>query len=143
MFYPQRKRRGKESFEAALDPYPSILWRAFQVNGCGSKLMGSHFRVLAAPSILVYFSWDWDVHWEYDLDFDPWPKELVEIGCIGSLFSRSCSCDPWLVLASEDPARRGFANHSDGQEHCGDQCAQGLVKGSGFLSLGLKQGPEK
>ena len=24
----------------------------------------THFR--------TYFSWDWDVHWGYDLDFDPW-----------------------------------------------------------------------
>ena len=21
----------------------------------------------------TYFSGDWDVHWGYDLDFDPWP----------------------------------------------------------------------
>ena len=40
--------------------------------GCGSKPMGSHFGV-RAPPILVYFSGDWDVHWGYDLDFDPWP----------------------------------------------------------------------
>ena len=33
---------------------------------------GYHFGV-GAPPILVYFSWDWDVHWGYDLDFDPWP----------------------------------------------------------------------
>ena len=33
--------------------------------------MGSRFGV-GAPPILVYFSWDWDVHWGYDLDFDPW-----------------------------------------------------------------------
>ena len=31
-----------------------------------------HFGV-GAPPILVYFSGDWDVHWGYDLDFDPWP----------------------------------------------------------------------
>ena len=31
-----------------------------------------HF-VVGAPPILVYFSGDWDVHWGYDLDFDPWP----------------------------------------------------------------------
>ena len=33
--------------------------------------MGSHFGV-GAPPILVY-SGDWDVHWGYDLAFDPWP----------------------------------------------------------------------
>ena len=34
--------------------------------------MRSHVGVGALP-ILVYFSGDWDVHWMYDLDFDPWP----------------------------------------------------------------------
>ena len=24
-----------------------------------------------APPVLVYFRWDWDVHWGYDLGFDP------------------------------------------------------------------------
>ena len=24
--------------------------------------------------MLVYFSGDWDVHWGYDLDFDPYPN---------------------------------------------------------------------
>ena len=38
------------------------------------KPMGSHFGV-GAPSILVYFSGDWDVHWGYDLDSDPWPYD--------------------------------------------------------------------
>ena len=40
--------------------------------GCGSKPMvpfwgrcTTHFR--------TDFSGDWDVHWGYDLDFDPWP----------------------------------------------------------------------
>ena len=31
-----------------------------------------HFGV-GAPPILVSFSGDWDVHWGYDLGFDPWP----------------------------------------------------------------------
>ena len=30
---------------------------------------------VGAPPILVYFSGDWDVHWGYDLDFDPWLNE--------------------------------------------------------------------
>ena len=30
-----------------------------------------HFGV-GAPPILVYFSGDWDVHWGYNLDFEPW-----------------------------------------------------------------------
>ena len=39
--------------------------------GCGSKPIPfwgrctTHFR--------TYFGGDWDVHWGYDLDFDPWP----------------------------------------------------------------------
>ena len=33
-------------------------------NGCGLKLMGSHFGI-GAPPILVYLSGDWDVHWGY------------------------------------------------------------------------------
>ena len=32
-----------------------------------------HFGV-GAPPIFVYFSGDRDVHWGYDLDFDPWPS---------------------------------------------------------------------
>ena len=31
-----------------------------------------HFRV-GAPPILIYSGGDWDVHWGYDLDFDPRP----------------------------------------------------------------------
>ena len=33
-----------------------------------------HFGVFGAPPILVYVSTNWDVHWGYDLGFDPWPK---------------------------------------------------------------------
>ena len=28
---------------------------------------------VGVPPILVFFSGDWDVHWGYDLDLDPWP----------------------------------------------------------------------
>ena len=44
----------------------------FQTVGCGSKPFWYHFGV-GAPSILVHFCGDWDVHWGYDLGFDPWP----------------------------------------------------------------------
>ena len=37
-----------------------------------------HFGVGASP-ILVYFSGDWDVHWGYDLDFDPWPYAQLSL----------------------------------------------------------------
>ena len=39
--------------------------------GCGSNPMVPFW--IGARPILVYFSGDWDVHWGYDLDFDPWP----------------------------------------------------------------------
>ena len=39
---------------------------------------------MGAPPILVYFSWDWDVHWGYDLDFDP----LAALGYAPNLASR-------------------------------------------------------
>ena len=41
--------------------------------------MGSGFSLefgVGAPPILVYFGRDWDVHWGYDLDFDPWPDDF-------------------------------------------------------------------
>ena len=37
-----------------------------------SKPMGSHFGVGEfTTNFRIYFSGDWDVHWGYDLDFDP------------------------------------------------------------------------
>ena len=39
-----------------------------KTNGVPFWLVGeftTHFR--------THFSWDWDVHWGYDLAFDPWP----------------------------------------------------------------------
>ena len=30
----------------------------------------THFR--------TYFGGDWDVHWGYDLDFDPWPLQVSQ-----------------------------------------------------------------
>ena len=36
----------------------------------------SHFGV-GAPPILVCFREDWEVHWGYDLDFDPWPHGFI------------------------------------------------------------------
>ena len=37
------------------------------------KTNGIPFWLVGAPPILVY-SGDWDVHWGYDLAFDPWPN---------------------------------------------------------------------
>ena len=33
---------------------------------------------LGAPPISTFFSGDWDVHWGYDLDFDPHPYSQVQ-----------------------------------------------------------------
>ena len=44
--------------------------------GFGCAVLGSHFGVFGAPThFRTYFSgWiESDVHWGYDLDFDPWP----------------------------------------------------------------------
>ena len=42
--------------------------------GCGSTPMGSHFGVGEFTThFRTDFSGDWDVHWGYDLAFDPWP----------------------------------------------------------------------
>ena len=47
-------------------------------NGRGSKPMVP-FWGFGAPPMLVYFTGDWDVHWGYDLGFDPWPNDGEEI----------------------------------------------------------------
>ena len=48
-------------------------------DGCGSKPMGSHFGVgKFTTHFSPFFSGDWDVHWGYDLDFDPWPDGFKE-----------------------------------------------------------------
>ena len=40
---------------------------AFELCGCGSKPMGSHFHFGVGPPIFVCFSGEWDVHWRYGL----------------------------------------------------------------------------
>ena len=61
--------QGPKSREAAA-PLFSVLFQ--YLFGCVSKPMGSQFGV-GTTHFRTYFSWDWDVHWGYDLDFDPWP----------------------------------------------------------------------
>ena len=54
---------------------PAAAWPGALGLGCGSNPMGSHFGV-GAPPIFEPILWlDWDVHWGYDLDFDPQPLE--------------------------------------------------------------------
>ena len=45
-----------------------------ETNGCGLKPMVPFWG--RCSTILVYFSGDWDVHWGYDLEFDPWPNVI-------------------------------------------------------------------
>ena len=42
---------------------PVSIWLWVKTNEI--PIWGTHFR--------TYFSGDWDVHWGYDLSFDPWP----------------------------------------------------------------------
>ena len=42
--------------------------------GVGPNRFGSQFGVGEFTThFRLLFSGDWDVHWGYDLDFDPWP----------------------------------------------------------------------
>ena len=50
-------------FSTDFDPQPY---------SCGSKLTVP-FWGRRTTHLRTYFSGDWDVHWGYDLDFDPWP----------------------------------------------------------------------
>ena len=43
----------------------STIWLWVKTNGTIWGRCATHFR--------TYFSGDWDVHWGYDLAFDPWP----------------------------------------------------------------------
>ena len=47
-------------------------------HGCGSKPMGSHFRVGEFTLFRTYFSGDWDVHWGYGL-LTHGPHELFNL----------------------------------------------------------------
>ena len=62
----------------------------------------THFR--------TYFSGDWDVHWGYDLDFDPWPcvdqpQSLDQAAQVTpppgarTALARSLRCDVLLTVA--------------------------------------------
>ena len=37
-----------------------------------------HFEI-GVPPIFAYVSRDWDVHWGYDVGFDPWPCDLYAL----------------------------------------------------------------
>ena len=45
--------------------------------GCQNQWDPSHFGIGEFTAhFRTYFSGDWDVHWGYDLDLDPWPHCL-------------------------------------------------------------------
>ena len=52
-------------------------------NGCGSKPMVLLWGRCTTHSS---FSGDWDVHWGYDLEFDPWPNAGDGPTVSGALF---------------------------------------------------------
>ena len=56
-----RRRRGAGFSEEST----AVPTHVAQTNGIPFGVGTTHFR--------TYFSGDWDVHWGYDLGFDPWP----------------------------------------------------------------------
>ena len=85
----------------------------------------------ALPS-LVYFSGDWDVHWGYDLGFDPWPNQNAKKNWLPAtrgfvpsvprgvhLASRCGSCAslaaPWADAGQAQPAETGTTRVSHDQ----------------------------
>ena len=51
-------------------------YSAGATDGCGSKPMVP-FRGRCTIHFMLVVGFDWDVHWGYDLDFDPWPDVLI------------------------------------------------------------------
>ena len=52
----------------------SWLWLSIWDPSSGVGEFATHFE--------TYFGGDWDVHWGYDLDFDPWPAEYSNPGLL-------------------------------------------------------------
>ena len=46
--------------------FAMLLWLLVKTNGIP-------FWGRCTTHVRTYFSGDWDIHWGYDLDFDPWP----------------------------------------------------------------------
>ena len=74
--------------------------------GSGAKPM-DHFGVGASP-IVVYSSGDWDVHWGYDLAFDPRPYVCVSATRPALLnqelfkhLQRQFLCHSWVLLENQ------------------------------------------
>ena len=73
----------------------------------------------APPIVEPNFSGDWDVHWGYDLDFDPWPL------CFLEFIPTTCG---WF------PTERAHAKVCDG--HRGDDCLEPSCGEVGLLGNG-------
>ena len=59
--FPLTLKRLQEGYpQEKTDPY-----------GCGSKPMAPFWG--CTTHFTLFYGVDWDVHWGYDLDFDPWP----------------------------------------------------------------------
>ena len=91
--------------------YPGCAAGAHCRNGCGSKPMGSgwctHFSL---------FLWlDWDVHWGYDLDCDPWPNVFAHrlpLDRLCALPNTTCPEAPILSEGLDNISRATFHFHS-------------------------------
>ena len=78
--------------------------------GCGSKPMrSSHFGGFRwTTHFRTYFSGDWDVHWRYDLDFDPPHVAEHLVACSYLPFQGVHSdFDPWPIVNARIRARPG------------------------------------
>ena len=67
------------------------IFVGFQVNLAVGQNQWYLFEV-GAPPMSVYFSGDWDVHWGYDLAFDPWPS--LNLGSSSHPRQGGCSLAP-------------------------------------------------
>ena len=76
---PNTCNRFRDSYKARRSPLSCAV--SFKTRcGRGSKPLGSYFGAGEfTTQFRTYFSGDWDVHWGYDLAFDPWPcREIFE-----------------------------------------------------------------
>ena len=86
----------------------SRTWPWFKNQWC-------HFGIGASP-ILVYFSWDWDVHWGDDLGFDPWPHQQafwgrLRTGHVHSALYTETGCGLMVRPATAHAATGCFWKH--------------------------------
>ena len=95
--------------------------------GCGCQnRFGIPFWLAGAPHLRTYFSGDWDVHWGYDLDFDPWPqnergkevRQCLELLSLQTIVLKACAARQFVQtldhfrnwMTTEKVARR-YSGH--------------------------------